>query len=78
MKNMELDYSTWRVGLKMAWRNRLGRLGRSDGINGDRAVRADRRLRAGGQNGSATVGSRGLKSGGKRLMASITSVLQGH
>ena len=33
--------STWRVGLKMAWRVRLGRLDQSGGPDGNRAVRAD-------------------------------------
>ena len=33
--------STWRVGFKMAWKVRLGRLDQSGGPNGDREVRVD-------------------------------------
>ena len=43
--------------LKMAWRGRIGRLDWSGGTDGGRVVPADRRLRAGGRNGSATIGS---------------------
>ena len=31
-------HSTWCVGLKKSWRGRLGRLDRSGGTDGDRAV----------------------------------------
>ena len=59
-KKTGLAHSTWCVGSKMAWRGRLGRLGRLDWVgevDRDRAVQADRRLREGGRNGSATIGS---------------------
>ena len=51
------DHITWIVGLKMDWRGRLGMLDWLDGPNGDKSVRADQRLKAGGWNGSATIGS---------------------
>ena len=41
MKNMGLDHITWRVGPKMAWGGRLGRIDWSGVPDGDRAVRAD-------------------------------------
>ena len=57
INNMGLDHRAWFVGSEMDWRVRLGRLDWSDGLDGDRAVWADRRFRAGGRNGSATIGS---------------------
>ena len=57
MKNKELDHSTLRVGLKMAWRCKIVRLDWLGGTNGDRAVRVDQRLREVSRNGSATIGS---------------------
>ena len=42
---------------KMDWRGRLGSIDRPCGPDGDREMQADTRLRAGGWNGSATIGS---------------------
>ena len=77
MKNTGLDHSTWCVGSKMAWRGRLGRLASLGGTDGDRVVRAHWRLRAGGQNRSATIGSWGAAGGGKRCLPPIMLVMQG-
>ena len=56
---------------------RLGRLDRLGGPNGERAVRADRRLREGGRNGSATIVSWEDLGGGKQWLSPIALVLQG-
>ena len=80
------DWQAWPVGWtrwwvwcgpKMAWRDRLGRLDQSGGPDGDRAVRADRQLRAGSQNRSATNGSWWAAGGEKRWLTPITLVLKG-
>ena len=67
----------WRVGLKMAWWFKLGRFDWSGVPNGDRVVRSDRQLRAGGRNVSATIGSLGEEGDGKWWMEPIALVLKG-
>ena len=57
MKKMGMDHRTWIVGSKMDLGGRLDRLDESGGHDGDREVRADKRLMVDGQNGSATIGS---------------------
>ena len=72
-KKTILAHSAWHVGLKIAWRGRLGRLYRSGVPDGDRAVWVDQQLGEGGKNGRSTLGASG---GRKRWMPPILSVLQ--